>query len=139
VLYVNVAQTPLGNIIVVLTDTSKPHCTDTVVSGPDGSFAFPVWPGDYLLSATTNRPWVYGASNAVDALKVARHFVGLDTLKGLKLEAGDVNAMFGVNTTDALQILQRFSGIISSFAAGDWIFGNYYLNTSTKTMHNHWR
>ena len=136
VVYVNVAQTPLGNIIVILTDTSRPHCSDTVISGSDGSFAFPAWPGDYQLTATTNRPWVYGASNAVDALKVARHFVGLDTLKGLKLVAGNVNAMLGVNTTDALQILQRFSGIISAFAAGDWTFGSYYLSTSTKTMHH---
>ncbi len=133
IVYINVAQTPLANVVVILTDTSRPHCSDTTVTGADGVFEFINWPGDYLLSAETMRPWVYGASNAVDALKVARHFVGLDTLLGLHLIAGDVNALFGVNSADALQILQRFSGLITSFAAGDWVFDTRYLNAAVKS------
>ncbi|MBE0641632.1 MAG: hypothetical protein IH599_06315, partial [Bacteroidales bacterium] len=122
VIYGNTVSTPVSNVMVFLQDLDSLNCLDTFMTGSDGSFSFAVWPGSYLLTATTGRPWVFGAANSVDALIAMRHYVHLDTLYGLKLIAADVNLSNTVNTTDAFLIARRFVGQISSFQAGDWTF-----------------
>jgi hypothetical protein len=52
---------------------------------------------------------------------VARHHSSIMFLSGLRLVAADVNASSSVNSSDALQILQRGIRIINQFAAGDWV------------------
>jgi hypothetical protein len=76
--------------------------------------------GGYLLSAMSAKPW--GGGNSLDAMLVAKHYVGSNPLSGIRLKAADVNASGGVNSIDALQISRRFVGLISSFALGDWVF-----------------
>ncbi|HRY98589.1 MAG TPA: hypothetical protein P5550_05970, partial [Bacteroidales bacterium] len=132
VLYDNTVNSPLSNVQVLLSDLDAAHCLDSVLTGTTGSYLFKVWPGDYLASATTTRPWVFGAANSVDALRTLRHFVHLDTLEGLKLVAADVNASHSVNTTDAYLIAGRFVGQVGSFAAGDWVFTTDSLSLAGK-------
>jgi hypothetical protein len=106
----------------MLQDLDSMNCLDTFITGTGGSFAFPVWPGNYVITASTSRPWSFGAANSVDALTTMRHYVHLDTLLGLKLVAADVNLSYSVNTTDAFLIARRFVGLVYQFQAGDWVF-----------------
>lgn len=134
--YFNQAQSPLVDMIVRIVDTAGVCCSDSILTGSDGAFEFHVWPGVYELQTSTTSPWVFGAANSLDALKIARHFVQLDNLSGLKLVAADVNLASGVNITDALQVMQRFVGHITSFAAGDWTFTEHMVNTGSKASND---
>jgi hypothetical protein len=52
-----------------------------------------------------------------------QYSVGLITLTPLRKKAADVNVSNTVSAIDALLINRRFAGLITSFAAGDWVFG----------------
>ncbi len=73
-----------------------------------------------LVSNSAN----WGGVNATDALWVLRHFTHLDTLPDRMQTAADVNASKTVNGTDAMLIMQRYTQLINSFPAGDYL---YYL------------
>lgn len=89
-------------------------------SDSSGNFIFPlVLPGDYTIFANPEVPW--GGVNSTDALGILRHYIGLNTLSGITLEAADVNGSGHVNATDALNAVQRFAQHIQSFPASDWI------------------
>ena len=123
VIYGNTARTPMRGVSVIL---SKGVLNiDTAVTDTSGVFRFLAWPGSYHLKAFYHGTWPHGAANANDALLVMKHFVGLDTVYGIHWLAGDVNASHNLSTTDAMQIAQRFVGMIPSFAAGDWAFLEY--------------
>ncbi|HRY97502.1 MAG TPA: PKD domain-containing protein [Bacteroidales bacterium] len=128
VVYANTARSPLSGIWVALEDTARRHCREVVLTGPSGTFEFEVWPGDYELSASTTRPWPLGASNSLDALIIAKHFVRLDTLLGIAIPASNVDLQSGVNTTDAMMVMNRFVGNILAFPAGDWLFGQQLVH-----------
>jgi hypothetical protein len=49
--------------------------------------------------------------------------VGLITLTPLRKKAADVNVSNSVSAIDALLINRRFVGLITSFTAGDWVYG----------------
>lgn len=87
--------------------------------------------GSYVLSITTDDLW--GGANAIDALKIMRHFVQLDTLIGIKLQAGDVDSSGGINANDALLIAQRFVNNVNTFPAGDWCIPSHsvFIQDST--------
>jgi len=78
--------------------------------------------GQYNLLSTTNKPW--GGGNSTDALAIMQHFVDLNTISGLNLNAADVDASGFVNTLDAFYVQQRFINMIDEFPAGDWAFDN---------------
>ncbi len=95
----------------------------TAVTDAAGAYAFAgVEEGSYTVTATYAGAWP--SSNAADALAVANHYSGQAPLTGLPLVAADVNASNTVNNTDALLIVRRFAGLITSFTAGDWAFGS---------------
>ncbi|MBE0640844.1 MAG: hypothetical protein IH599_02330, partial [Bacteroidales bacterium] len=97
--------------------------SDTAQVDAFGYYSFKKIPaGSSSFTARTGNLWGWGGVNTTDALLVARHFVKLDTLKGLSLDAADVNQDQTENTTDAVLIARRFAGLVSSFAAGDWTF-----------------
>jgi hypothetical protein len=75
--------------------------------------------GDFALEISPISPW--GGVNASDALQVARYFGGGITWTPVRVRAGDVNANLVTNGTDALIINRRLTGLISSFAVGDWL------------------
>jgi hypothetical protein len=121
VLYDNLYQTPLHGytIDLVSLDSTIILTTQTNINGNFYFNNIPV--GIYSINGTSNKPWPWGTVNSVDALVVAKHFVKIDTLQGLPLMVGDVDKNGAVNSTDALRISQRFTGLINNFIAGDWL------------------
>ncbi|MBE0640901.1 MAG: lamin tail domain-containing protein, partial [Bacteroidales bacterium] len=73
---------------------------------------------DFAVDASAY-PWGWGGVNATDALIIARHFTSFTILSGDYLNAGDVTASNGVNTTDAQRVAYRFAHG-GAFASGDW-------------------
>ena len=88
-LYNNSANTALDSLwIFLLNNGTKIDSTQTNLNG-ECQFTG-IAPGTYTLSATTGKPW--GGVNATDAIKIQRHFVGLEPLTiPVRLLAGDVN------------------------------------------------
>lgn len=121
VVYDNSSQTPMPGFKIIVTSLSS-KAADTIVAGSKGMFYLNNIPdGNYVISGTTDQNWGWGGVNATDALFSMRHFVELDTLMLVRLLAGDVNSSQQVNSSDALLIAQRFSGIIQSFIRGNWV------------------
>ncbi|HRY31545.1 MAG TPA: choice-of-anchor Q domain-containing protein [Bacteroidales bacterium] len=116
--YDNAVFSPLAAVKVRL--LSQGACIDSTLTGPTGHFTFTdLDPAAYELQAVCSLPW--GGVNAADALIILKHFVGITLLNGLKAEAADTDASAFINATDALMAAKRFTGLISSFPAGDWV------------------
>jgi hypothetical protein len=79
---------------------------------------------NFKLMADYDAPW-FGA-NATDALAVQLKIIFQEPINwnALNTEAGDVNAIGGLSSTDALYIMQRAIYMINMFPAGDWVFGD---------------
>lgn len=118
--YNNIAQTPLDSLWITLKQNDIP--IDSTRTTLTGSYSFTGKPnGTYTLHAITQKPW--SGINGTDALKVQRHFVGLEPLSTpIRITAADVNNSNSVNGTDALKIKRRFVGLDTSFARGNWTF-----------------
>jgi hypothetical protein len=82
--------------------------------------------GAYQLNWIDSLPW--GGVNAADALAINRHFAATQLLAGLYLKAADINGNGTVNSTDALLVNRRFTGLLSSFPAGNWVFDRKNLS-----------
>ncbi|MCF8370708.1 MAG: choice-of-anchor D domain-containing protein [Bacteroidales bacterium] len=132
VLYNNQAQTPINPAIVYLEDNNH-NALEFTPNNTSGDFQFTQYPnGTYYLSATANLP--VNGINATDALNIRRHVVMLTYLGGLNLAAADVNASGGITAADALLVLRKTVGYITSFPAGTWVFDNpqvIILNSDT--------
>ena len=103
---------------VWVSSASPPYLDSSYVQ--NGAFRFScLESGNYQLQAATDVAW--GGSNASDALAAARYSVGLMSLSPLRRLAADVDMSGYVNAGDALYILNRFVGNISSFPRPDWI------------------
>jgi len=111
-------STPLSGIYIHLKDMNS-NTVATCITDSLGHYEFnTLFSGNYFLEEQISIPW--GGVNTLDALMVVFTFIGTNTLTGLNLTAADVNADGVVNTMDALNIQQRFVGMITSFNAGDW-------------------
>ncbi|MFM8976891.1 MAG: FISUMP domain-containing protein, partial [Bacteroidota bacterium] len=75
--------------------------------------------GNYVLDATVN--YVPGGINSTDALQVTRFFTSLITLSPLRAKAGDVNGNNITQSSDALLINRRITGVISAFSVGNFV------------------
>ena len=118
--YNNTAATPLDSLWVVIKQNNiRIDSTRTALSG---AYSFACKPnGIYTVSARTSKPW--SSVNATDAIKVQRHFAGLEVLtEPVRLLAADVNLSNSINATDAIKIKRRFSGLDNSFDRGNWTF-----------------
>ncbi len=119
VTYDNSTSAVIPFALVELNNTSTQQVISTMANA-QGQYSFNAVPaGTYTLQSTSTLPWP--RANATDALMVARHHSGILFLSGLRLDAADVNASSSVNSSDALQILQRGIRIINQFDAGDWV------------------
>ncbi len=128
VTYDNSEATPLSNVQVLLTTTGGLVLQNTSTDHL-GYYSFDIpETGNYLVTAACNQPG--GGVSSVNAMITLRHFVGFDTLIGLKFSAADVNSNGYVNTTDALMILRRYLDQISTFPSGDWLFETGVLTFS---------
>ncbi|MEI6576625.1 MAG: PKD domain-containing protein [Bacteroidota bacterium] len=130
VTYDNNAATLLNNSTIMLKQNGNIiHQTTT---DTQGNYSFNnLQSGEYQLTGTSAKSW--GGVNSADALMVARHFVGLINLQGVRLLAADVNGPNSINSIDALLIVKRFVGIITSFSAGDWAFAKDIVQIGSQT------
>ena len=127
--YNNTANTPLDSLWIILRQNDiRIDSTQTTLSG---AYSFTgKADGTYTLSARTNKAW--SSVNATDAIKVQRHFAGLELLtEPVRLNAADVNLSNSINATDAIKIKRRFSGLDNSFMRGDWTFSKQVLGGDT--------
>lgn len=118
--YDNASSTEMNNVSVDLKTLSGDNLANDITDA-NGEFVFTnILSGFYTFDASTAKPW--GGVNATDALGIMQHFVAINTLTGMRLAAADVDASGFVNSLDALAAAQRFTLLINSFPAGDWLF-----------------
>ncbi len=123
--YDNNAGTPLQGVVLKLFKDGL--AVETTTTAADGSYSFTgLEAGLFTIQLQHNGQW--GGVNSVDALGVLKHFTGISTLQGLRLQAADVNQSAYINSVDALDVAKRFVGFLNSFANGDWIFEETSLN-----------
>jgi hypothetical protein len=101
------------------------------VTNAIGYYEFPlVQNNTYTLDGFTTKPW--GGVNGTDALKIQRHFAGLEILsEPVKLLAADVNLSNSINGTDALKVKRRFAGLDTAFTRGNWTFAKQTTGVDT--------
>ena len=110
----------------------------TTTSNSSGVYAFSAFPsGSYTMSIVPAAAW--GGVNSTDALLVLNHFAMVAPLSGLGLAAADVNASHTINGTDAFFVMKRYSGMISSFASGDYLYHTDTLFTSGNSVTNNFK
>ncbi len=123
--YDNNAGTPLSGVVLHLLKDGL--TVETTTTASDGSYSFEgLDAGLFTIELQHNGIW--GGVNSVDALGVMKHFVGITTLQGLRLQAADVNQTSYINTTDALDVMKRFVGYLNGFPTDDWIFEETTFN-----------
>ena len=127
--YLNPLASPLNNVLVTLLNSGN-NILATSVTNQNGEYSFTdLIPGEYKLRVTCTKAW--GGVNSNDALIILKHFTMTDTLSGLKLLAGDVNADKAVNSIDAFLSSKRFVYLITSFVSGDWVFESKTINMNS--------
>jgi hypothetical protein len=130
--YGNTAATPLDSCTVELY-TPTNTLFDTAHSNSGGQYAIKCLDYEtYTINVNCTKQW--GGGNAVDAMMILKYSVGLIPLTEIQRKAGDVNLSGHLNATDALMIMKRFTGQISSFPAGDWFFSHPASLTFTNLL-----
>ena len=118
--YANSTANPMKNSAMVIKDFAGTTIASTT-SNSLGVYAFSAFPsGGYQMFITPAAPW--GAGNSTDALLILNHFALIAPLSGMRLAAADVNASHTINGTDALLVMRRFTGAITSFPAGNYLY-----------------
>lgn len=93
----------------------------STTSNASGVYAFPSFvSGNYKMTIAPAAAWA--GVNSTDALNILNHFAMIAPLSGMKLAAADVNLSHTVNGTDALFVMKRYTAMISSFPAGDYLY-----------------
>jgi hypothetical protein len=125
VVYANVGSNPMKNATMVL-KTFGGATVATTNTNTSGVYAFPSVPsGNYQMTITPSNAW--GGVNSTDALLILNHFAHLTTLTGVALAASDVNVSQTVNATDVLFVMRRYTGLITSFPSGDYLYNTTNL------------
>ena len=111
---------PMVNAVVVLKQGSTEVHRDT--TDATGAFSLSaVVAGSYDVVVTPNTAW--GGVNATDAIMIINHYTNRVLLNGIKLIAADVNGSQALNATDALNIMQRFTGALTALPVGNYAAG----------------
>ncbi len=124
----NGGTVPVNGVTVTITRTDvTPSVITTLTTNTNGAYTTDpnkLSSGAYTFgfSKTGGHPTVY--TNAADALKAALYSIDTTAypLTAIRKLAADVNNDGTVNSADALQIMLRYVGSVTSFAKGDWIF-----------------
>lgn len=124
--YANVFQTPLPQSTIYRLN-GEMVITDSASTDAYGDYAFPLLPVNTNNFSGTSE-LAPGGINATDALLVARHITGAQIMSGVRLQAADVNGSSTFSAADALLILHRTAGNISTFPAGDWTVEHRSVN-----------
>lgn len=114
-------QTPMNNVKMYIKSITQ-ITLDSVITDNVGYYVFDSLSGgtSYIIEPYYDTK-TWGGSNSGDALLIMLHFVGLANLTGLPFQAADVNADGTINSADALNVQQRFVGMIQSYVAGNWV------------------
>ncbi len=124
--YGNIHSTPLGNSMVYFENTTA-GTIDSVQADQNAYYSYINYDfGTYNFDASSNIQW--GGTNSMDAFLIQRHFLGLNLLYGLSLDAADVDGSGFINSDDALHVQMRFVYLITSFPVGDWVFNANPMN-----------
>lgn len=129
VTYNNSANTPLSSVNVRLLTVPGGVQDAQTTTASNGTYSINAYTNG-LRSFSLNTARATGGINATDALQANLHFANTQPLTGLRLRAADVNASNSVNASDALVISRRYSNVISTFPAGDWVFDTATVTTS---------
>ncbi len=119
-MYNNTTNTALDSLWVILKQNGTK--VDSTRANVNGQYIFIGKTSNiYTIGANCTKPW--SGVNSTDAIKIERHFAGLEPLIiPVRILAGDVNNTNNINATDAVKVKRRFAGLDNSFARGDWTF-----------------
>ena len=127
--YANTQATALVGDTLRLVNTNGQVIASTI-TGTDGRFSLENFAaGTYQIKGNANRAW--GGVNATDALEARRIYQGLLNPTPIVALAADVNTSNLVNNTDALMIIRRSNGSLSSFPSGNWQYNSGSLDFSS--------
>jgi hypothetical protein len=127
--YANTQATVLVGDTMRLVNTNG-QVIATTTTGTDGRFSLENFAaGTYQVRGNANRAW--GGVNATDALEARRIYQGLLNPTPIVALAADVNTSNLVNNTDALMIIRRSNGSLSSFPSGNWQYNSGSMDFST--------
>ncbi|MDP1622830.1 MAG: right-handed parallel beta-helix repeat-containing protein [Bacteroidales bacterium] len=135
--YANIAASPMKNASMVIKDFSNTTITSTT-SNTSGVYAFPSFPsGNYTMTITPvspSPPWA--PCNSTDALAILNHFAQIAPLAGINLAGADVNFSHTINGTDALFVMKRYTFMIPTFPAGDYLHHTSALTVNGSNVTN---
>ncbi len=134
--YDNSSSSAMRGVKLTLTQTDG---SNIYIDSTDnnGNYSFTnISNGNYKLTASSTKAFPSDGVNSLDALLVAKDFVGLTTLSGLPKLAGDVNSDSSLNSLDALMIAQRYVGLINSYTSSDWQFETKTLVVNNSNLSN---
>lgn len=134
--YANATANPIKTAAMAIKTFAGANVT-TTTSNTSGVFAFPtVASGSYRMTITPPSPTA--PCNSTDALNILNHFAQISLLTGMKLAAADVNYSHSINGTDAMLVMKRYSGLITTFPAGDYLYhtDTLIVNNTTGAVTN---
>jgi hypothetical protein len=135
--YANIVNSAMTDVTVLLRDGNN-NIAGTALTNSSGTYTIAnIPPGTYTFDFQTNKP--SGGINSSDALEVLKHFVGISSLSGINLLAGNVDNNGIINSIDALLVQKRFVGLLSTFVAGDWAFSRDTIFIPAGTTIHHLR
>jgi hypothetical protein len=125
--YANTGANPMKNASMVIKDFGGTTIASTTTN-TSGVYAFGSFTsGNYTMTITPSNAW--GGVNSTDALGILNHFAQISPLTGMKLAASDVNESSTVNGTDVLFVMKRYTGLITSFPSGDYLYNSDTIYT----------
>jgi hypothetical protein len=118
--YANSVLTPMAGCRIALLDSLTGQVLLRDTTDAAGAFGWANRPTvSYRPEIEVVAAW--GGCNATDALQIGRASASSLQLSPIQWKAADVNGNGYVNSTDALQLILRTSGVTSSFSASDWV------------------
>lgn len=135
--YANAGANPMKNAAMAIKNFGGTTIASTTTNS-SGNYTFaPFTSGNYQMTITPTNAW--GGGNSTDALNILRHFAQIELLTGMKLAAADVNKSATVNGTDALFVMKRFAGQISTFPSGNYLYHTEALTINGNQITNNLR
>jgi hypothetical protein len=133
----NSVSSPVKNATMAIKTFGNAAVASTTTN-TSGVFTFPSFAsGNYKMTITPvapTPPWA--GCNSTDALAIQNHFAQILPLTGINLAAADVNYSHSVNGTDVLLVMKRYTFLISTFPAGDYLYDSDTVIVSGSNVTN---